>query len=349
MGNVSVTNRCVASPCCAMCFQTGGNEEYSADAVRDNETEYVRHHVFANGLAVLSETGEVSHVDEMLERQLAEEVDFWRMDTTSAGVHGVILQDFRVPFDERPWGSPVDGRSQEAASTQAKRKYGPDHAGWVTWERETTDNSFATNGDPRFHPSPVRSVPSSVATDLPGEDCDANRLCKPSLNDEDCEQQPSRLFVGKLLADAPQPVDQAGRGNTFVARAVPTVQVDYSSESSDEDRFAGFIEDNQAADDGSTRADTVVAPRRLDFIACSMRAEGDFDSVCKVQDMHSSTPKRHLEKALRAVSNQFTEPPEPGKSDKEPRLLPLAEDPSGVASPPRSHRAREGAPMKHQM
>lgn len=81
MGN-QMPARCMApcNPvCCAICCDhvTG----------RENDTEHKTGSIFANAASVLSMAAEEISLDDHLEKELANEVELWRMETSSTAVH----------------------------------------------------------------------------------------------------------------------------------------------------------------------------------------------------------------------------------------------------------------------
>lgn len=65
--------------CCAMCFHS--------DAGRESDTEHKTGSIFANAASVLSMAAEEISLDDHLEKELANEVELWRMETSSTAVH----------------------------------------------------------------------------------------------------------------------------------------------------------------------------------------------------------------------------------------------------------------------
>lgn len=76
-------NRCMVpcNPvCCAMCFHQ--------DTGRETDGEHKTGSIFANAASVLSMAAEEISLDDHLEKELANEVELWRMETSSSAVHG---------------------------------------------------------------------------------------------------------------------------------------------------------------------------------------------------------------------------------------------------------------------
>mmetsp|Transcript_124896 Transcript_124896/g.216562 ORF Transcript_124896/g.216562 Transcript_124896/m.216562 type:complete len:373 (+) Transcript_124896:250-1368(+) len=65
--------------CCAMCFHS--------DAGREADHEHKTGSIFANAASVLSMAAEEISLDDHLEKELANEVELWRMETSSTAVH----------------------------------------------------------------------------------------------------------------------------------------------------------------------------------------------------------------------------------------------------------------------
>merc|ERR1719359_258743 len=65
--------------CCAICCDhvTG----------RENDSEHKTGSIFANAASVLSMAAEEISLDDHLEKELANEVELWRMETSSTAVH----------------------------------------------------------------------------------------------------------------------------------------------------------------------------------------------------------------------------------------------------------------------
>jgi len=91
-------NRCMVpcNPvCCAMCFHQ--------DAGRGDDAEHKQGSIFANAASVLSMAAEEISLDDHLEKELANEVELWRMETSSTAVHtndGAYRTVF-APLDQR--------------------------------------------------------------------------------------------------------------------------------------------------------------------------------------------------------------------------------------------------------
>lgn len=93
MGN-QLPSRCIAPcnpSCCAMCF-------HAEAAERDADDAHKSGNVFANAASVLSMAAEEISLDEHLEKELANEVELWRMETSSAAIHTTSL--YGVPPGE---------------------------------------------------------------------------------------------------------------------------------------------------------------------------------------------------------------------------------------------------------
>lgn len=82
MGN-QMPNRCMVpcNPvCCAMCFHQ--------DTGREADGEHKTGNIFANAASVLSMAAEEISLDDHLEKELANEVELWRMETSTPAIHG---------------------------------------------------------------------------------------------------------------------------------------------------------------------------------------------------------------------------------------------------------------------
>eukprot|EP00927_Polykrikos_kofoidii_P046260 TRINITY_DN40471_c0_g1_i1.p1 TRINITY_DN40471_c0_g1~~TRINITY_DN40471_c0_g1_i1.p1 ORF type:complete len:391 (-),score=86.07 TRINITY_DN40471_c0_g1_i1:71-1243(-) len=67
--------------CCAMCFQGDGTRDEDGNKTGNSSN------IFANAASVLSMAAEEISLDDQLEKELASEVELWRMDTSSAAIH----------------------------------------------------------------------------------------------------------------------------------------------------------------------------------------------------------------------------------------------------------------------
>jgi len=95
MGN-QMPNRCMVpcNPvCCAMCFHQ--------DTGREADGEHKTGSIFANAASVLSMAAEEISLDDHLEKELANEVELWRMETSSTAMHGGdVYRTVFAPMDK---------------------------------------------------------------------------------------------------------------------------------------------------------------------------------------------------------------------------------------------------------
>lgn len=93
--------------CCAMCFHQDAG-------IRENDNEHKTGSIFANAASVLSMAAEEISLDDHLEKELANEVELWRMETTSTAVHtndGVYKAVFAANGPEVGHGHSIDSAS----------------------------------------------------------------------------------------------------------------------------------------------------------------------------------------------------------------------------------------------
>jgi hypothetical protein len=207
--------------------------------------------IFASALSVLSTGPEEIAPDDNLEGELANEVEFWRMENSSPAVHhheGV----FSLPFDtcddgrrspsqsthtgastSKGWESPM---SSEASCRSQATMVGPASCCESSLEAAATGQSLST--------------PATLgATSLDGsESIDADRQSLDGSDSSDADwQQPAVAATGGL---ATWGAEAAGtRGATTEPRP-PRVddggwEFDDGASSSDESSFAGFLENSR--------------------------------------------------------------------------------------------------------
>jgi len=92
--------------CCVNCF--------AGETGRENDSEHKTGSIFANAASVLSMAAEEISLDDHLEKELANEVELWRMETTSTAVHtndSAYRQVFAPVGREGHGGHSVDSSS----------------------------------------------------------------------------------------------------------------------------------------------------------------------------------------------------------------------------------------------
>lgn len=149
--------------CCAMCFHQDAG-------LRETDNEH-KGSIFANAASVLSMAAEEISLDDHLEKELANEVELWRMETSSTAVHQSNDGAYRAVFSTN--GPEAYGHSVDSASALDLPNYGmesePECAGESDRGRQLGyDQVYSYGSSPRrSHPGDREVTGLSTKLDWP--------------------------------------------------------------------------------------------------------------------------------------------------------------------------------------
>jgi len=201
MGN-QLPTRCVVpcNPvCCAMCMNPGrlGNEseqDFDGGGGSSASANGKNGGVFANAASVLAVAAEEISLDDQLEKELANEVELWRMETSGAAIQKSLQEGglrglaglrgqadlqtgirFNVPFDRDRSLSPP---SRTQVSLHDRAGLGPPSTARTSDRKEVVDSFVSTpptrpRGSAGVHARTVTPIPRSEAPPMASNDADA--------------------------------------------------------------------------------------------------------------------------------------------------------------------------------
>mmetsp|Transcript_42231 Transcript_42231/g.97759 ORF Transcript_42231/g.97759 Transcript_42231/m.97759 type:complete len:306 (+) Transcript_42231:70-987(+) len=262
MGN-GLPSRCVAPchpQCCAVCIHGDANrteeeEEHAGSRHKAKGT------IFANAASVLSMAAEEISLDDHLEKELANEVELWRMESSNTAVqmtavnfsvHGKgtgvgavsgAATNFVMPFAEQPAARDRSVSPPPRTQVSLHNRIG----GGVVAGNGTRHSSSSTN-DPA---APVDAKNACAGSALasagltrspPAEEGGGDAAAGLGVDAEDV--RPSHDMAEAVQARWTPPQAAVGLQTSQPLKALPSdcSRVD-SASSSDESTFVGFIED----------------------------------------------------------------------------------------------------------